>query len=110
MKILASKMNDQSQVKLHVEFYPYDRYETYGLKKANISAPTLLDALKKMVGNMGLYFEPQDIEDEGYTSEEIIRSIESTNGDGCDFIILLKNITTGEVYIEEDYYEDEDEW
>ena len=52
-----------------------------------------------------------EIEEEGYSPEQIIESIQSTNGDGCDYIILLKNVTTGEVYID-DYYEDaeEDEW
>lgn len=109
MKILCSNQNS-SQVRLHVEFYPYDRFEDHGLKKANISAPTLLDAFKKMVDNMGLYIEVDDIEDEGYTAEEVIQSIQGTNGDGCDMIMLLKNTTTGEVYIEEDYYDEEDEW
>lgn len=109
MKILCSNQNS-SQVRLHVEFYPYDRFQHHGLTKANISAPTLLDALKKMVDNMVLYIEVDDIEDEGYTAEEVIQSIQGTNGDGCDMIMLLKNTTTGEVYIEEEYYDEEDEW
>lgn len=71
----------------------------------------MLEALKKIVDNLGLYLSVDEIEEEGYSPEQIIESIQSTNGDGCDYIILLKNITTGEVYID-DYYEDaeEEEW
>lgn len=109
MYIKSSK--NSNQVRLHLEYEPYLRYERAGRRKANVTAPTLLEALKNMVDNLGLYLSVDEIEEEGYSPEQIIESIQSTNGDGCDYIIILKNVTTGEVYID-DYYEDdeEDEW
>lgn len=111
MKVHIKSSKNSGEVRLHVEYEPYLRYERAGRRKANVTAPTLLEALKKMVDNLGLYLTSEDIEDEGYSPEQIIQSIQSTNGDGCDYIIILKNVTTGEVYID-DYYEDdeEDEW
>lgn len=109
MKKIITRSEIDSPVKLHVEFYPYERYEQSGLKKANIGGNTLLDALKTMVDNMGLYIDSNDIEDEQYTPEEVISNIANTNGDGCDFIVLLKDMNTGQVFIDEDY-DDEEEW
>lgn len=46
------------------------------------------------------------------TTTQIIAALDSSNGDGCDFIVFLKNETTGEVYFDGDFddydYEDDE--
>lgn len=103
--VRASK---DSQVKLRVEYEVYTRYGSGGIKRATVSGPTLLDALKKMTDNMGLYVDSEVIEENQMTAEDVIRSIDMSNGDGCDYIIQLKNLTTGEVLIHgQDFSEEE---
>lgn len=107
----STSSKGDNMVKLHVEYYPYDRYGgDERLHKANVSGVDELDALINMVGRMGLYLIPEEIEEEGYTFDECINSILESNGDGCDLITLLKNVNTGEVYIKDDYEPDEEEW
>ena len=89
-----------NSVTLQLTYYPYERYEQTKKKRVKISAPTLFDALVKMVDGMRLYFDSDDIEDDDMTVEEILQSIELSNGDGCDYITELKNLTTGEVLLE----------
>ena len=106
MEILKEANNN---IKLHVEFYPYERYGGGGGKrKANISAPDMLTALKKLVDKMRLYIDSEQIEDEGYTPEEVIEQIQMSNGDGCDYITLLQEMNSGDILIQEDYDEEED--
>lgn len=96
-------------VKLYVEFYPYERYGGgSGLKKATVSGVDRLDALKKLTDHMGLYIDSEVIEEEGYSFEDCIKSISMSNGDGCDFINVLMDKNTGEVFIDEGYNEEED--
>lgn len=95
-------------VKLKVEFYPYERYESTGLRRATISGKDLRSALLKMVDRLGLYLTKEEAEEEGYTAEEIIDRIQSENGDGCDYITYLADTNSGTVYIQEDYEEEED--
>lgn len=102
-------------VRLYVEFYPYERYTQTSRKTATVSGRDLLHALKKMVDRMRLYIDSDAIEDYGWTAEQVIDNIQSSNGDGCDYIVILKDINTDEVYIEafdemetEDWDEDED--
>lgn len=94
--------------KLQVFYEKYERYNSGGLHKKTFKGATLLDALKNMVDHMGLYLDSEVIEEENMTPEEIIESISFSNGDGCDFIILLKNLTTGEILLEEDDPDDYD--
>lgn len=97
-------------VKLHVEYKPYERYETSGIKKANITAPTEREALAKMADNMNLYITGDEIRDEASFPEtnDIIEEIAASNGDGCDFIYELKNVTDNFLYIDEGQGEEED--
>lgn len=104
-------------VRLHVEYYPYERYGGGGGKrKANISADNMMEALAKLADHLGLYIQPEEIiGDEDYppeydSPEEVINEIEMSNGDGCDYITLLQNKTTGEVLIKGWDEEDEEEW
>lgn len=110
MKIRCSYDGDPRDiVKLKVEYYPYDRYSSTGLKRATVSGEGLRYALANMVDHMLLYLDSDQIYDEDMTADEIIQSIESSNGDGCDYIISLINLNTGETLIEApDDYDDED--
>ena len=102
------KEDANQRVRLHVEYYPYERYGSSGLKRANVSGVDKLDALKKMTDHMGLYIDSEIIEDEGYSFEDAINNIAMSNGDGCDFIIVIQDRDTGEVYFSENYEEEED--
>lgn len=106
VKAKSKSKSATNSVKLRVKFEPYQRYSSAPIKKATVSGPTLLDALKKMADRMLLYIDSDLIEEENYTADEVISRIASENGDGCDFILLLKNLTTGEIYIEEDIDDD----
>lgn len=107
----SSYVKSASGVKLYVEYYPYERYGGGKKKKINITGTDLRDALYKMVSNMMLYLYPEDIEDDNMTAEEILESIESSNGDGCDYITKLENKTTGEILLSGFDEDDEiEEW
>ena len=104
------KESKNQKVRLHVEYYPYERYGgSDGLKKGNISGVDKLDALKKLTDHMGLYIDSEVIEEEGYSFEDAINQIVMSNGDGCDFIVVLQDRDTGEIYFSENY-EDEEDW
>ena len=107
MKIYS---NSGSRVTLYVEYEPYERYTRSPIKKARVSGPTLLEALKKLVDNMVLDITSEDIEHESMDDKEVIEYIDMRNGDGCDYIIMLKNLETDEILIESEYYEDEENW
>lgn len=103
---------ESNTVCLSIQYHPYDRYNRTPLEQTTVSGLTLLDALKAMVDDMGLYIDSDEIEANNYDADQVIESIIQTNGDGCDYITLLKNVTTGEIYIEapDDHEEDEDTW
>lgn len=102
-------IKDDQPVKLQVVYEPYDRYASSGMHTAIIARDTYLQALKDMVDKMGLYIDSDEIEEENLTCEEIIESIERSNGDGCDFIYTLKDLLSGETIIGNDY-DDQEEW
>lgn len=107
----SSYVRSASGVKLYVEYYPYERYGGGKKKKVNITGTDLRDALYKMVSKLMLYLYPEDIEDDDMTAEEILESIESSNGDGCDYITKLENKTTGELLLSGFDEDDEiEEW
>ena len=106
-------------VRLYVEFYPYERYgigPAPGRKSATVSGLNLLEALKKLVDKMQLYVDSDLIEENGWTAEDVIKQIDMSNGDGCDHIVVLKNLDTDEELITgfdemeetEDWDDDED--
>lgn len=112
MRDFVCAASKPANVKLQVRYEPYERYGS-GLKArtATVSGVDLLDALKKMSDNMLLYFDSDDIEDDGYTAEEVLERIEEENGDGCDFIYYIKNLTTGDTLFESDFTEDDvEDW
>lgn len=109
MKRMISSANETAQpVKLRVVFEPYERYGGGGIKTARISGTNILDALKKMTDKMTLYIDSEYIDEEGMTADEVIEKLRTDNGDGCDFIYSLSDINSGEVYIDEGDYDEED--
>ena len=102
--------SSKSGVTLEVAFEPYERYEKSRTKKAKIKGANLHEALCKMCDKMMLYLDSEQIEDEELTDDEIIDQIEMSNGDGCDYIIYLKDLTNGVVLINGNYDESEEEW
>ena len=109
IKKLRIKETNSTPVKLELVYIPYERYRSDSSPKSvTITGTDLLNALSKMADRMLLYIDSNEIEEEGYTAEDVLDNIISSNGDGCDYIIFLKNLTTGEIYIEEPV--DEEEW
>lgn len=98
-------------VKLQVMFDPYERYgSNEKTRTATVSGADLLDALKKMVDRMQLYITSDDIDEEGYSAEDVIERIESENGDGCDYIYYIKDMKTGNILLQGDYTGEDEDW
>lgn len=84
----------------------YEDYPDGRIKSTSVSGTDLLDALKQLVGELFLYIDVEEIEDNDMSADDVIRSIEERNGDGCDYIIKLVNKSTGEILMDypvEDY-------
>ena len=108
---IGAAKSAKTGTKLRVVFEEYKRYQPGRVRRATVSGKDRLDALKKMVDRMGLYLDSDYIEEEGMTADEVIENIEMSNGDGCDFIFSLQDLTTGETLIEADGgYDDNEEW
>lgn len=89
--------------------YPEDIHE-----EITVTGETEQEAFINLLDHVGSYLSYEDIEDDDMTTIEIIACLDSSNGDGCDFIVFLKNETTGEVYFDGDfddydYYEDDED-
>lgn len=102
-------------VKLKVVYEPYERYEMSSPKIGHITAPTFREAIIKMLSRVSMYLDKESIEEQEkelgreLTQEELIDQLTSQNGDGCDYIFLLRSEITGEVYIKE-FYSPFEEW
>ena len=107
-RVVVKAASENDSVKLRVEYEVYTRAGSGGIKKATVLGPTLLDALKKMTDRMRLYIDSDAIEENNMTAEDVIQSIEESNGDGCDYIIQLKNLTTGDILIQGEDFNEED--
>ena len=44
--------------------------------------------------------DSDEIKESGWTADELIDDLESRNGDGCDYIVELRNLATGEVLLD----------
>lgn len=96
-------------MKLICVFEPFDRYTVSGIKKLTASGIDKITCLKKLVSKMNLYVTSDGIDEQiadGATFESIIEDIDMSNGDGCDFILMLKD-DTKKVYIDNGYEEEE---
>ena len=92
---------------LEVSYETYERYSRGKHKTIRVSGTNLLDALKKMTDKLLLYLDSDQIDEEQMTPDEIIDEIAASNGDGCDYIYYIKNLTTGKMLLEE--YNEEDD-
>ena len=54
--------------------------------------------------------EKEEFTDRKLTVDEIVETIESNNGDGCDHIISLKDVISGNVFIYDEDGIDEEEY
>ena len=109
--VTASTPNNK--VTLEVSYWPYERYESTRKKKVRVNGKDLLDALKKMTDHMLLYLDRDEIEEEEMTPEDVIKRIEGENGDGCDFIEYIKDLSNNKFLLDwrGQFEEDEDqEW
>ena len=101
-----------NKVTLFCTFEPYERYSGGGgLKKLKASGTDYLETISKLADKMLLYIDSDRIEEDDMTFDEVINQIEMSNGDGCDFIVELKD-DQGNTYIQAEYeneYEDVDE-
>lgn len=95
-------------INLEVSYETYERYSRGRHKTIKVSGTNLLDALKNMVDEMQLYLDSDQIDEEEMTPEDIIDEIETSNGDGCDYIYYIKNLTTGETLLDGEYDEEDD--
>ena len=113
---IESATDDSGATVLEVEFEPYERYGgSRGIKKLRAKGADLYQALCNMCDKMMLYLDSEQIQEEEMTPDDIIESIDSSNGDGCDYIFYIKNVSTGEMllqgdYTEDEFYDDEDDY
>lgn len=108
MRRLVCAASSAAKVKLQVTYEPYERFTRSGVKTAKVSGDDLLSALKKMCDNMTLYLDSESIEEDDMSAEEVIDSIGRSNGDGCDFIYSIKDLTNGKALFDEGWYAEED--
>lgn len=84
-------------VKLEVGF---EEYPTGNICKDIFEGDTSLEAIKNMCDNMRLYIDSDEIEEENMSFEDVIDAICDCNGDGCDYIFSLKDLSSGEIYLD----------
>ena len=104
-KAHRSRVNKSESTELYVKF---EDYPDGNIKEATFFGSSRSEALKAMVDSLLLYLDVDTIEDDDLSDEDIINALEAQNGDGCDYIILLKDMKTGEVLM--DYPYDEESW
>ena len=98
-------------MKYEVIYEKYERYEVGDLIHAVFSAKNLVEAANRLCNNVNLYIDRDTIVNEKdknemdldeakefYTPDEFLEELDSMNGDGCDYVHLFKNLTTGETY------------
>ena len=105
-KRVTSATEPTGKVTLVCLYERYTRHESDGLRRVWCTGDNLLDALETLTTKIDLYLYPEEIEEKGMTADDVIDNIIATNGDGCAWIALLQNKTTGEIYIDEtDFYD-----
>ena len=79
----------------------YSNYTTPPVMSATVSGDTLLTALKNLVDELNVYVDRSDIDSKGWTAGQVLQKLRITNGDMCDYIMLLEDKSTGKVYIKD---------
>ena len=114
-KNLAESTN---RVKLEVKYETYGRYGDGGdIKTGRVSGSTEVEALMKMLDHVRMYtdsdYAEEFKEENGRypTTEEVTDVLYDQNGDGCDLIYWIRNLTTGEMIFDGAIEESEpEEW
>lgn len=83
----------------------YEDYPDGNIKVEYFTGNSLLDALKKMADKLLLYIDVETIEEDEMSADDVLKAIETRNGDGCDYIITMENTRTGELLM--DFFYDE---
>lgn len=97
-----------SKVKIMVVYLPYERYTPTDPVIGHIEADSLKEAVIKMLSRVDVYVDEEILAEQeqtagrSFTAQEIIDNIRTLNGDGCDYIVFIKNEETGEVYLQGD--------
>lgn len=87
----------------------YRSYPDRNIYDVEIIRRTEQDAFIQLLDEIGSYLTPEEIENNNMSVDEIVGKLRTMNGDGCNFIIYLKNDTTDDIYFGEEYGDDEDE-
>ena len=102
-----------------IVYEPYERFESSAPKTKTFKAPSKKHAIIKADPNCGWGCGKWPEEEEevqkllSISEEDLLNNLEMSNGDGTDYLFLLKDETTGEIIFEdEDFDEDseEEEW
>lgn len=104
----------KSLVKLTAYFEEYKRCGPGGLVILHVARKNAEEAVTALISEMGLYaYDFEDLligADEGITDPlQVLGSYlhNSTNGDGCDFVYLIRNDTTGDIIFKDDEFFEE---
>lgn len=101
-----------------VKYEKYERFSSGGFRQATFKAKSDIAAIIKVEDRCGYGYlidmqkSPEDFEaDELEALSDKSKALDvllNSNGDGADYVFFFKNLTTGEVFIDEDY--DENSW
>ena len=101
-----------------VKYEQYERFSSGGFRQSTFKAKSDIAAIIKVEDKCGYgYLKDMKESPEDYEPDELealsdkskaLDVLLKSNGDGADYIFFFKNLTTGEVFIDEDY--DENSW
>ena len=96
----------------------YVRYGNGGVVTSTFTAKNDVEAILKVDENCGYgYYDEDDrsYEDDDFvapTLQKAINHLAMSNGDGCDYVMRIENLDTGNVLFEDEagYIEEEEDW
>lgn len=86
----------------------YRLYPDRNIYDIEVIGETEQDAFIQLLAEVGSYLTSEEIEDNNMSVDEIVEKLITMNGDGCDFIMYLKNESTGDIYFDDEYEDDEE--
>ena len=101
-KIRNRTVKESSDITLEAK---YEIYPDGRITSTRVTGNDEFDAFANLLDEVGSYVTSDDVldmQDEGATIEDVVKQIQSMNGDGSDFIFSIKNITTGKKYFDLD--------
>lgn len=97
-----SRQNKSKSCELYVKF---EDYPDGNVKQSTFFGNNRLEALKNMISSLLLCLDADTIDEDSLSDDDVIKELESRNGDGCDYIIRLEDKSTGEIIIDHPYEE-----